>query len=237
MTLQEKVDDLRTITGCLGGFVTRDGATVASGLPAVFDHERLDRVAAIVRKLGAMADKSGYADSDFVMRFGKATLVVQSLGGGAHLALACEPAANVATIEVFASVAADDIRDALAHHVVTPPPPPVAPVQPSPPLHPGPPVQPSPPVLSGTERLEHARRRAIAAFGDRLATAKSLLIGEVGPIGDLLFVSALDRWLLDGPPDWARAHALRDALASEIDAPASKARFSGHAIWGHTQSR
>lgn len=226
MTLQEKVDDLRTITGCLGGFVTRDGATIASGLPAVFDRERLDRVAALVRKLGAMADKSGYSDADFVMRFGKATLVVQSLGAGAHLALACEPAANVAAIEVFASVAADDIREALAHHQVTamtPPPPPVAPAQ--------------PPVVSAEERLEHARRRAIAAFGDRLATAKSLLIAEVGPIGDILFVSALDRWLLDGPPDWARAQSLCDALASEIDAPASKARFTRHAIWGQASTR
>jgi len=217
-SLQEKVDDLKTITGCLGGVVTRDGESIASGLPAVFDHDRLNRVASLVRKLGAVADKSGYANADFVMKYGKATLLVQSLGDGAHLALACEPTANIATIEVFASVAADDIREALAHHEPTPPPPPMA----------APPPAPDP-----RARLEEARRVASAILGDRLSTAKSLLVTEVGPIGDIIFASALDQWLLAGPPDWSRVEALRDVLAAEIDHPLMRARFSSHPIWRH----
>lgn len=214
--LQQKVKELDTITGCLGGFVARGGTSVASGLPAVFDRERLDRVAAQLKKLAALADKSGYPSPDFVLRFGKATLLVQSLGDGAHLVLACEPNANLATVEVFASVAADDIREALAHHEPEPDPVVVAAPAPDP-----------------RELLEEARRLAVAALGSRLSTAKALLVSEVGPIGDIIFASALDEWLLAGPIDWSRSDPLRDRLAAEIDHPATRARFTSHAVWRH----
>lgn len=221
MTLQEKVKDLESITGCLGGFVLRGGRSVYSGLPAVYDRDRLDRVAAHVKKLAAMAEKSGYPNADFVLRFGKATLLLQSLGDGAHLALACEPTANLATVEVFAGVAADDIREALATYqeeeeeeeiltISVPPPEPT----------------PDPRVV-----LENARKLALATYADRLSRAKTLLIAEVGPIGEIIFGNALDAWVTSGAVDWTRASVLRDSLAHEIDNPKARASFASNPVW------
>lgn len=235
--LHDKVKDLATITGCLGGFVARGGACVASGLPAVYDHERLSRVAAQLRKLSALADKSGYASSDFVLAFGKATLLVLSLGDGTHLVLACEPGASLATVEMFASVAADDIREALASW--TPAPEveltPLAPlVSPDPPVVAAPVVAPTPVALPKPDPrvvLEEGRRLAAATLGARLTTVRALLIAEVGPIGDILFNQALDEWLLGGPVSWSRCPTLRARLAAEIDNPGERTKFENHAVW------
>jgi predicted regulator of Ras-like GTPase activity (Roadblock/LC7/MglB family) len=225
-TLDQKVADLKSITGCVGAFVCRDGASVASSLPPVYDAPRLDRVAASIRKLAAMAEKSGHPEADLVFRYGKANLLVLSLGEGASLVLFCEPSVSVSTIEVFAGVAADDVRDALAAHdaqaAQPPPPPPVAPPPPAAP-------RPDPAQI-----LEEARQTALALYGSPLGVVKQLLVAEVGPIGNIIFASALDAWLCGGAVDWARASELRDALATEIDDAKSRAKFSNHPVWTQT---
>jgi predicted regulator of Ras-like GTPase activity (Roadblock/LC7/MglB family) len=229
--LDAKVAELKSITGCLGGFVSREGVAFASSLPPVYDQTRLDRVAINVRKVAAVAEKAGYPGADLVLRYGKANLVVLALGDGAFLTLACEPSASVATIEMFASVAADDIREALAARLAAPPPPPPPPA-PEPEPHALEPVVVPPP--SPAARLEEARQTALALYGAPLGSVKALFISEVGPIGDLLFKSALDAWILGGPIDWQRAGELREVLAAEIDDAKSRARFSQHGVWSNT---
>jgi predicted regulator of Ras-like GTPase activity (Roadblock/LC7/MglB family) len=224
--LDAKVAELKSITGCLGGFVSREGVAFASSLPPVYDQARLDRVASNVRKVAAVAEKAGYSGADLVLRFGKANLVVLALGESAFLTLACEPTASVATIEMFASVAADDIREALAERLAAPAP------EPEPEPEALEPV--APPPVNPAARLEEARQTALALYGAPLGSVKALFIGEVGPIGDMLFKSALDAWILGGPLDWQRASELRDALASEIDDTKSRARFAKHGVWSNT---
>lgn len=228
-TLSDRVAELRTITGCAGGFVMRDGTCLASSLPPAFEPPRLARVANNVRKLAAIADKAGHAGADFVLRYGKATLLVVALGEGAFLMLACEPGVSIAAVEVFASVAADDVREALAGYEA--PPASMPPVRPTPQE---PSVPPAPVVVepSPAERLDEARRFALARFGREIGTAKALLIHEVGPIGEILFQSALDGWLSSGPPDWGRARALCDVLAPEIEDAKGRAAFTSHPVWG-----
>ncbi len=226
--LDAKVAELKSITGCLGGFVCREGITFASSLPPVYDQARLDRVATNIRKIAAVADKAGYSGADLVLRYGKANLVVLALGEGAFLTLAAEPSASVATIEVFASVAADDIREALAERLAAPEP------EPEPEPEPAALVPVAPPPPNPAARLDEARQTALALYGAPLASVRSSFIGEVGPIGDLLFKSALDAWILAGPIDWQRAEELCDALAAEIDDPKSRARFVQHGVWAHT---
>lgn len=226
--LDAKVAELKSITGCLGGFVSREGVAFASSLPPVYDQARLDRVAMNIRKVAAVADKAGYSGADLVLRYGKANLVVLALGEGVFLTLACEPSASVATIEMFASVAADDIREALAERLAAPAPAPA----------PAPEPQALEPVVAPppnpAARLEEARQTALALYGAPLGSVRSLFIAEVGPIGDLLFKSALDAWLLGGAIDWQRAGELREALAADIDDTKSRARFSQHGVWSNT---
>lgn len=224
-TLDEKIADLKSITGCIGGFVSRDGVCVASSLPPLYDGPRLDRVAAGVRKLAAMADKSGHAGADVVLRYGKANLLALALGEASFLLLVCEPTASISTIEMFASVAADDIREALVEHLAAPA------AQPSPPSPPPMPIAPPPPPPDPARLLEEARRTALALYGGPLGTVKQLLIAEVGPIGNLLFGSALDGWISSGAVDWARSAELREALAAEIDDAKNRARFLKHPVW------
>jgi hypothetical protein len=127
---------------------------------------------------------------------------------------------------MFASVAADDIREALAERLAAPEPEP----EPEPAA-----LEPvAPPPLNPAARLEEARQTALALYGAPLGAVKALFIGEVGPIGDMLFKSALDAWILGGPIDWARSSELRDVLASEIDDPKSRARFAQHGVWSNT---
>ncbi len=222
-TLESKVAELKSITGCLGGFVSRDGVSVASSLPPVYDRARLDRIAANVRKVAALADKSGFAGADVVLRYSKANLDAMPLGDGAFLTLACEPSASIATIEALAGVAADDLREALAARA-SPPERAASPVSSAPP----------PPAVDPAARLDDLRATALALYGAPLGTVKALFIAEVGPIGELIFRSALDHWVDAGPIDWHRAAELRDVLAAEIDDARSRARFDAHAVWTRT---